>query len=84
MGSVLFENLGELKGHYREVIFKGKKLDLQVTCACYSPDSKYIASGSKDCNVKVWDVKELKCVYTLGAHDKPVTPIFLLPLIYSR
>ncbi|MHA1898599.1 MAG: WD40 repeat domain-containing protein, partial [Promethearchaeota archaeon] len=33
-----------------------------VRSVCYSPDGKYIASGSDDNTIKVWDIEENKVV----------------------
>ena len=38
-----------------------------------SPDCKWVASGSDDSNVKIWDIKANKCIQTFSIHDGPVT-----------
>ena len=35
--------------------------------------SNYLISGSQDTNVKVWDLRSKKSVYTLKPHPKPIT-----------
>ena len=37
----------------------------QVT---WSPDSRYIASASKDSTIKIWKPKEKKALFTLSGH----------------
>ena len=40
----------------------------KVTSVSWSPDSKYIASGSGDNRVKVWDASSGTCIRTLEGH----------------
>lgn len=45
-----------------------------VLCLCFSYDSDYLASGSQDGKVKVWDIKTGKCVRKFeSAHTKGVS-----------
>lgn len=46
-----------LEGHYNSVL-----------SASYSPDGKYIASGSKDRTIKIWNAKSGECIKTLKGH----------------
>ena len=39
-----------------------------VMCVCFSPDGRYIASGSKDNTVRVWDWKNKKELRKLEEH----------------
>jgi WD40 repeat protein len=38
----------------------------------YSPDGKYIATGSLDNSPQVWDAEDYKALYTLKGHSGPV------------
>ena len=55
--------LKNLKGHKRT-----------VTCLIKINDD-IIASGSKDCTIKIWDIQEKICLATLGSHTKKVSSL---------
>ena len=39
---------------------------------CFSPDSRLLVSGSKDCTLKVWDVRSGKLKEDLPGHKDEV------------
>ena len=45
---------------------------MKVLCCCFSSDGTWIASGSGDDTLKIWDKQELKCLKTLEGHTDPV------------
>ena len=45
----------------------------------FSPDGKYLASGSHDNTVKVWNVEAQKEVTTLQGHSSAVTSVAFSP-----
>jgi WD40 repeat protein len=45
----------------------------------FSPDGKFLISGSKDGTVKVWQVSDGSLVRTLSGHSKPVVTVALSP-----
>jgi WD40 repeat protein len=46
-----------------------------VFSVAFSPDGKYLASGSYDKNVKLWSVELQKEVTTLQGHSKSVNSV---------
>ena len=63
-----FEILKYLEGH-----------SCDVFSVCWSPDGKYLASGSEDNTVKIWDAKSGKCIRTLKGHSKSVYSVCWSP-----
>lgn len=47
-----------------------------VNSVCFSPDDKYIASGSSDKTVKLWDVSTYKELKTFTANDEITSVMF--------
>ncbi len=56
---------------------KGHKSD--VTSVSYSPDGKYIASGSRDKTIKLWDVNTGNCIKTFSGHTYGVMSVSYSP-----
>ena len=50
-----------------------------VWCVCFSPDGKYIASGSDDNTVKLWEVESGKEIRTLTGHTDDVESVSFSP-----
>jgi WD40 repeat protein len=44
-----------------------------------NPDGRFLASGSWDGRVRVWDVRSGQCVWTLKGHRRPVHAVDLTP-----
>ena len=43
-----------------------------IRTVCFSPDGRYIASGSSDCTVRLWRTSDGACVDVFMGHDGPV------------
>lgn len=54
----------ELAGHARRVL-----------AVCFSPDGRYLTSGSADGTVRVWEVATGKEVHTFNGHRGPISTI---------
>ena len=50
-----------------------------IGCLSYSPDSRIIASGSKDQTIRLWDVKTGKHIRTLTGHESDITELSFSP-----
>ena len=63
-----FEHLQTLKGHSNSVF-----------SVAYSPDGNYLASGSSDKNVKIWDANSGEILKTLYGHSDLVNSVCWSP-----
>jgi WD40 repeat protein len=50
-----------------------------VESVAFSPDDKYLASGSKDKTVKLWSVESQKEITTLQGHSSSVKSVAFSP-----
>ena len=50
-----------------------------VTCAAFSPDGKFIASGGMGGQVKIWDAEKLACLQTLKVSTGAVWSLAFMP-----
>ena len=50
-----------------------------VTCLSVSMDGQVLASGSEDCNVKLWHIKSRQCIRVLPHKGAITTLFFMLP-----
>ncbi|NUM35925.1 MAG: protein kinase [Candidatus Brocadiae bacterium] len=50
-----------------------------ITCLAISPSQESFVSGSKDGTLKIWNVKEGKCVATLEGHKSEVSCVDISP-----
>ena len=58
-------------------VFKGHT-DL-VYCLSFSPDGRYVVSGSWDTTLRLWDVKKSKCISIFKGHIRGVTCLSFSP-----
>ncbi|CAB4905804.1 unannotated protein [freshwater metagenome] len=49
--------------------------NLRVSCAAFSPNSRWIISGSSDCTIKRWEVSTGECLRTYQGHTSGVTAV---------
>jgi len=60
------------------VVYVQEGHDNWVRAIGFSGDGKYVVSASDDKSVRVWDLKQLRCIRTIdGAHKHFVTSLTL-------
>lgn len=42
----------------------------EITCGGFTPEGKYLCTGSMDCTLRVWDLKNEKLLYTIKDRKK--------------
>src|SRR5260370_41706567 len=50
-----------------------------INSIAFSPDSKFIVTGSSDKTVRIWDVARRKEMHVLRGHQAPVGPVAISP-----
>jgi WD40 repeat protein/uncharacterized caspase-like protein len=50
-----------------------------IQCLAYSPDGRWIASGSSDMTVMLWETQSGKMIRTFRGHNSPVTVVAFSP-----
>jgi len=46
-----------------------------VKCVCFSPNSQFLATGSQDQCIKLWDTTSWKALVTMKAHNNVITAV---------
>ena len=49
-----------------------------VTSVCYSPNGQYLASGSWDNSIRIWNTNNGQLLHTLNGHTSEVSYCLLL------
>jgi WD40 repeat protein len=55
--------------------------DKTVYTVAFSPDSKLVATGSRDATIKLWDTTTTECKHTLVGHKNFVFSLALHPKV---
>jgi WD40 repeat protein len=53
----------------------GNKKDGWINDINFSPDEKYLVSGSADSSIKIWDIKSGECLKILNGHSHSVNTV---------
>ncbi|RLD23242.1 MAG: hypothetical protein DRI71_05800, partial [Bacteroidetes bacterium] len=72
---ILFVTLGQAyaQDHMETVVQRGHAL--AVKSVCFSPDGKYLASGSEDKTIKIWEFSTGRELKTLNGHQSDVNQV---------
>ena len=65
-------------------LFSLDEHDKDVTCLSFSPDGKWLASGSKDKTVRIWDMHNKKCIRVYNGHAHAIREVAFCPDGSSR
>ena len=69
--------LGQERTGVETILQKGHSR--YVSCLDYSPDGKYVATGSYDHNIILWNARNGKQIRTFSMHTDAVTALFFSP-----
>ena len=65
------------------MLFVYPKLTTSGTQRCttvdFHPYGEFLASGSSDCAVKVWDIRRKQCITTFKGHSAPLRKVCFSP-----
>lgn len=53
-----------LEGHLKDIL-----------CADFAPNGYMLATAGQDNSVKIWDLRQRRCEYTIPAHTNIVTKV---------
>ncbi len=68
MKNLKYDYFIDFEGHYGQVI-----------SIAFSPDGKYMASGSEDNNIKIWSIEQQRELVTLRGHNETVYSVSFSP-----
>jgi WD40 repeat protein len=72
--------LDPAEGRRRQVeLFPQRGHSFSVSSLAYSPDGRFVVSGSADSSVKIWDLEKGREMFTLPEHEGPVRSVAYSP-----
>ncbi|MDR1248857.1 MAG: caspase family protein [Treponema sp.] len=79
-GSGQARSLDPAEGKRRQVeLFPQRGHSFSVSSLAYSPDGRFVVSGSADSSVKIWDLEKGREMFTLPEHEGPVRSVAYSP-----
>jgi WD40 repeat protein len=79
-GSGQAQSLDQAEGRRRQVeLFPQRGHSFSVSSLAYSPDGRFVVSGSADSSVKIWDLEQGREMFTLPEHEGPVRSVAYSP-----
>ena len=70
---------GELPKQKWKYLHTFKGHDLSISALAISPDGQVLVSGSADCTIRIWNLKNMQLLHQLNSGNTPITALAIEP-----